>query len=331
MTLQQRIAALLHIGAYMSENDTVWQETKKFAEQKNGWFTQDFIDYATNNITQYFLQSDILEKFTSQYNLSKQLTGKKVGIVIAGNIPLVGFHDFMCVLLSGHTQVIKLSEKDDVLLKHLVNYASITYPELKQIVVFETMLKNCDAYIATGSNNSARYFEQYFGKYPNIIRKNKTSVAVLTGNETTNQLIALADDVHLFFGLGCRNVTKIYVPENYDFVPLLTAFKKYGYFEEHNKYKNNYDYNLAIHILNKVYYMTNESILLIEDERLFSPISQLHYSYYTNITTVISSLTENENLQCVVGDGFEDFGKAQQPQINQFADGVNTMLFLQDL
>ena len=154
--------------------------------------------------------------------------------------------------------------------------------EVNDLISFSEMLKGCDAYIATGSNNSAGYFEYYFGKYPHIIRRNRTSVAILTGNETNEELEKLADDVYLYFGLGCRNVTKLYVPEGYDFIPLLTAFKKYNYLADHHKYKNNYDYNLAIHLLNKKFYMSNESLLLVEDASLFSPISQLNYEFYTD-------------------------------------------------
>ncbi len=330
MQIQKRIDLLIELGDNMQSNETDWQNAKEMAAIKNGWFIPNFIEIAVKNITEQFLQQNILENFINQYQTTETIP-KKVGIVMAGNIPLVGFHDFLCVFLSGHIAVVKLSEKDEILFTHLYKKLISINTELENYVKIQPMLKNCDAYIATGSNNTARYFEQYFGKYPNIIRKNKTSVAILTGQETTTQLEALATDVHLFFGLGCRNVTKIYVPNKYDFVPMLNAFRKYNYFADHHKFKNNYDYNLAIHILNNSYYMTNDSILLIEDERLFSPISQLHYSYYNNIQEVQLQLNSNTDVQCIIGNGNILFGKAQQPSIVQFADGINTMEFLQKL
>jgi Acyl-CoA reductase (LuxC) len=329
MVLQKRIDLLVELGKYMASENNQWLNTKDFATAKNGWFAPAFINLAITNIVSELLQKDILENFADQYKLAQSNDSvKKVGIVMAGNIPLVGFHDFLCCFLSGHQQLIKLSEKDEVLLKHLVDQLIAWDAEVATLVQFDTMLKNCDAYIATGSNNTARYFEQYFAKYPHIIRKNRTSIGVLTGTESEAELDRLADDVHLYYGLGCRNVTKIFVLKDYDFVPLLTAFKKYKEFADHNKYKNNYDYNLAIHILNKVYYMTNDSILLIENEANFSPISQLNYEFYNDIDEVKNKLTTDETVQCIVGKHFIPFGGAQQPNITQYADGVDTMAFL---
>ncbi|MDQ6758028.1 MAG: acyl-CoA reductase, partial [Bacteroidota bacterium] len=230
-----------------------------------------------------------------------------------------------------HRQTIKLSSKDDILLKHITDKLFEWHPALHHKIVFADMLKGCDAYIATGSNNSARYFDYYFGRYPNIIRRNRTSVAVLKGNENEEQLINLADDVLLFFGLGCRNVTKIFVPEGYDFVPLLNAFKKYNYFSDHSKYKNNYDYNLALLIMNNAFYMTNESILLLENENIFSPIAQLNYSFYNNEKPLLQTLQKDKTIQCIVGEGNVEFGKTQNPSLFEYADGIDTMQFLLSL
>jgi hypothetical protein len=218
-----------------------------------------------------------------------------------------------------------------VLIKHLTEILQDWEPGINKQVGFSVMLKNCDAYIATGSYNTSRYFEYYFGKYPHIIRRNKTSVAILTGDETTGELEKLADDVYQFFGLGCRNVTKIYVPAGYDFVPLLEAFKKYNVLADHHKYKNNYDYNLAIHILNNKFYMTNGSVLLIEESSLFSPISQLNYEYYTDKKSLLSSLHDNQDLQCIVGQDHIPFGKAQYPGILDYADRADTLAFLNSI
>ncbi len=250
---------------------------------------------------------------------------------MAGNIPLVGFHDWLCVFISGHKALIKPSSKDQVLIKHLLEKLNEWNADAATFSEFSEMLKGCDAYIATGSNNSSRYFEYYFKKYPHIIRRNRTSVAVLTGKETNEELEKLADDVYLYFGLGCRNVTKIYVPEEYDFIPLLEAFRKYNYLADHHKYKNNYDYNLALHLLNKKYYMTNGSILLIEDAPFFSPISQLNYEFYNDRNILQNLLKQNSDLQCIVGKDFTAFGESQSPVISDYADGVDTLHFLSKL
>jgi hypothetical protein len=203
--------------------------------------------------------------------------------------------------------------------------------EVSSQISFSSMLKNCDAYIATGSNNTSRYFEYYFGRFPHVIRKNKTSIAVLEGNETETELELLGDDIFQFFGLGCRNITKIYVPRGYDFIPLLDAFKKYLPLADHHKYKNNYDYNLAIHILNRDFYMTNGCILLAENPALFSPISQLNYEFYDDRENVLSSIGQHPDLQCIAGHGQLGFGQAQSPALTDYADKVDTMAFLQTL
>ncbi|WP_276501531.1 acyl-CoA reductase [Terrimonas pollutisoli] len=329
MNLQQRIDLIVRLGEYIKSDNNFWQQAKEKASRENGWFIPEFIELSTDNIASSFLQKDKLEPWCKTYQLPHENPSpKKVGIVMAGNIPLVGFHDMLCVFITGHIACIKLSSKDQVLLKHLVEIMASWNEEVRSLIIFSEMLKGCDAYIATGSNNSAGHFEYYFGKYPNIIRRNRTSVAVLTGKETTDELEKLADDVYLYFGLGCRNVTKIFVPENYDFIKLLTVFKKYNYLADHHKYKNNYDYNLAILLLNKKVYMSNESILLAEESSVFSPISQLNYEYYNSENDLAESLKHHDSLQCIVGKNFIPFGQAQNPSLNDFADGVDTIRFL---
>ncbi|MGI8598298.1 MAG: acyl-CoA reductase, partial [Chitinophagaceae bacterium] len=279
-----------------------------------------------------FLNREVLIRFVNNYNLPpNNVFSKKIGIVMAGNIPLVGFHDFLCTFLTGHKAIIKLSSKDDILLKHLVNKLKEYNEEAEQYVFFQDMLKDCDAYIATGSYNTSRYFEYYFKKYPHIIRKNKTSVAILTGEETTEEMDKLAEDVYLFFGLGCRNVTKIFVPYEYAFVPLLDAFNKYSFLSENNKYMNNYDYQLSILILNKKHYMTNGSLLVVEDPSVFSPIGQLNFEYYSDVEALEQSLKSNEAIQCIASAKNIAFGEAQCPAIDNFADGVDTIKFLLQL
>src|SRR6187399_750127 len=337
MNLQMRIALATQLGQYILSGSPEWLEAKQRASLINPWFTPEFIDIATGNIAKHFLDKQKLENWTSSYKI-ETVAPKKIGIVMAGNIPLVGFHDFLCVFISGHKAIIKASSKDEVLIKHLTQKLiewSVRTPaenkELNEMMVFQEMLKDCDAYIATGSNNSARYFEYYFKKYQHIIRRNRTSVTILDGSETAKELEELADDVHLYFGMGCRNVTKIFVPKDYDFIPLLTAFKKYDHFKDHHKYRNNYDYNLALHILNGKFYMANESLILLENPSIFSPISQVNYELYTDKNKVEESLRSIEDLQCTVGHGHIPFGQAQIPSLTDYADGIDTINFLTKL
>jgi len=311
----------------MKENNPEWQDIKLKASVANSWFISQFIELAVNNIVDYFLEENRLRTWINHYHIDDNITPKNIGIVMAGNIPLVGFHDFLCVFVSGNMQTIKLSSKDDILLKHLVQKMYTWDTTMQDYVSFAAMLKGCDAYIATGSNNSAVYFDYYFSKYPSIIRRNRTSVAILKGDESKEELEKLADDIHVYFGLGCRNVTKIFVPREYDFVPLLQSFRDYKFFADHHKYKNNYDYNLSVMIMNNRFYMTNEGILLSENDSVFSPISQLNYGFYDDLETLESSLKDNNDIQCIVGKEI-DFGKAQTPLLMDYADGIDTMQFL---
>ncbi len=328
MKLVERIETMVELGKYLRGNPSGWQEVRQKAFESNKWFTTEFIDLATDNIISQFLQKDKLEEWARHYYLDDNISPKNIGIIMAGNIPMVGFHDMLCAFICGHKQTIRLSSKDTVLLKHIIETLYVKSPETQGYITFADMLKGCDAYIATGSNNSSRYFNQYFGVYPNIIRKNRTSVSVLSGQESDKQLEQLADDVQLYFGLGCRNVTMLYVPEKYDFIRLLGAFKKYSYMADHTKYKNNYDYYLALQIMNNRYYITNGTIILTEDEQPFSAISTLHYSYYTDQAALIDNLKKDENIQCIVTEGMTEFGQSQAPGLFTYADGVDTMQFL---
>lgn len=330
MKIQQRVEILLQLGNYLQSNNDELKEKKELANYKNSWFTLQFIDIALENIINEFLNKEKIEAWLSHYSLPEK-NQKVIGLVMAGNIPLVGFHDLLCCFISGHKVIIKLSSKDDVLIKHIVEKMMSFSEEIVSQIYFADTLKNCDAYIATGSNNSSRYFELYFGKYPNIIRKNRTSVAILTGKETAIELENLAKDIQLFFGQGCRNVTHLFVPTNYNFEPLIQALKKYQYFLDLHKYKNNYDYQLSILMLNKHYYMTDGSIILVENKNLFSAISTIHYSFYEDLMLLENELKNNENIQCIVGNNHIPFGQAQIPKLNYYADGVDTMTFLCNL
>ncbi len=331
MHLLERIRLMVELGKYMESDQEEWINAKNKAYQENSWFEPEFIHLAIHNIVVEFLHENKLKSWTKQYGLSNQNPNpKNIGLVMAGNIPLVGFHDFVCIFISGHKQVIKRSSKDQSLITNLVKKICALDEEASTMIKFSDMLKGCDAYIATGSNNTARYFEYYFGKYPSIIRRNRTSVAILNGKESTKELELLANDVCQYFGLGCRNVTKILVPKGYDFVPLFEAFSKYAWMADHHKYKNNYDYQLTLLILNKEYYMTNKVIILAERKSPFSAISVLHYEYYSHPEDLMALKPNIGEIQSIAGAGFTPFGETQRPALSDYADGMDTLKFLQE-
>jgi len=329
LNTEQRIALLVQLGQYMLSDSEDWDITKDRAVSMNAWFTRGNIELAVNNICVEFLQKDRLEQWIREYTPVSD--PKTVGIVTAGNIPLVGFHDFLCGFLSGQTTMLKLSSKDEVLLKHIIAKLTEWNAEVGNQVIVADNLKGCDAYIATGSNNTARYFEQYFAKYPNIIRKNRTSVAILDGTETEQELDQLMNDVFSYFGLGCRNVTQICVPQSYDLTKIMEAANKYADIINHHKYKNNFDYYLAIYLLNKVPYYSNDSLLMVENVVPFSAVGVLHYRYYDSIEAIQNELNLSEDIQCIVGHNNVPFGNSQMPNLADYADGVDTMKFLTSL
>jgi Acyl-CoA reductase (LuxC) len=332
MSTQDKINLLLQLKNYLQSNDEELIKTKIDANYANSWFTPSFIETAINNICKYYLNENLLIDWLKNYpNLQPNATPKTVGIVMAGNIPLVGFHDLLCVFLSGNDALVKASSKDEILIKHIVKKLYSWEVTIQNKISFAPILKNCDAYIATGSNNNSRYFDYYFSKYPSIIRKNKTSVAVLLGNETTQDLELLANDILLFYGQGCRNVTKIYVPNDYDFLPVITALKTFNYVIDNHKYLHNYDYQLAMLMLNNKYYMTDGTVIITENDSIFAPISVLHFSYFDNEVLLTQELKSNNDIQCIVGQKFTGFGEAQQPNLGNYADGIDTMDFLTTL
>jgi len=304
----------------------------KIAQENNSWFTSENILIALESWAKA-LSKENLEKWIANENLGKN-TSKLVAIIMAGNIPLVGFHDFLSVLISGHAVLVKQSSNDKHLLLFLAKYLEYIEPELKGSITFtEEKLTNFDAVIATGSNNTARYFEYYFKNKPNIIRKNRNSVAVITGNETENELKALGDDIFQYFGLGCRSVSKIFVPKGYNFD---TFFK--GMYHKHpilqnKKYTNNYDYNKAVYLMSEFDILENGFLMIKEDASYSSPIATVFYEYYNDLKKLKKQLAQDkENIQCVVAKGFiEDevaFGQTQHPQLWDYADGINTLEFL---
>lgn len=343
----QTIEAFVELGKYLSDfcenqqnesgnQDMALVEAISKAEQHNGWFTKENILFALEQWAN-LLTKDQLESWISKYGIKPLDEPKTVGIVMAGNIPLVGFHDFLCVLLSGHRVMVKLSSNDKILLPFLANFLIKVNPELAHRIQFvEGKMENFDAVIATGSNNTGRYFEYYFGKKPNIIRKNRNSVAILTGEESKEELEALGEDVFRYYGLGCRNVSKLYVPKGYDFEPFFNAMYAYKDIIHQHKYANNYDYNKAVYLMSEFQLLDNGFLVLKEEESLASPISVLFYSHYETkeeLTQVLEN--RKEDIQCLVtatGIGSEvKFGETQKPRLDDYADGVDTMAFLLQL
>src|SRR5690606_34243265 len=290
------------------------------------------LSYALNQWSGALTEENI-KKWLSGYNIN-DVKPKTVAIIMAGNIPLVGFHDFLCVLIAGHSVLVKLSSNDKHLLPYLGKYLEYIEPSFKGKIKFtEEKFENYDAVIATGSDNTSRYFEYYFGKKPNIIRRNRNSVAVLTGKETDAQLAALGEDIFRYFGLGCRNVSKLFVPENYDFDRFFGAVYPFRDIIEIPKYANNYDYNKAVYLMSLYKLRENGFLMLKEDESYASPIATLFYETYKSADGLREKLTkDSEKIQCIVASDFTPgevaFGKTQKPELWDYADGVNTVEFL---
>ena len=332
MNLNNRIDAFAQLGARISELKEIPNEIFLRAEQQNNWFTRENINIAFNSIVN-LLKVESLQAWTSGYKLDID-DPKRVGIVMAGNIPLVGFTDFLAIMMSGHHAKIKLSSHDNVLLPYLIDMLFEIEPELQQQITFVEQLKEIDAVIATGSDNTSRYFEYYFKKYPNIIRKNRTSCAIISGSESKEDIVNLGKDIFTYYGLGCRNVSKIYVPKGYDHTYLLDNLMSYQPIINHHKYHNNYDYNKSIYLVNIVKHLDTGFLLLTESEELVSPISVLYFEEYTDHEHLSDLLKKNEGkIQCVVSadEQYPDsvsFGNAQKPSLTDYADNVDVMEFL---
>jgi hypothetical protein len=328
MNLQNRINSLAALGQELIHEREKWSAAIEQASRENPWFLPTFIHQALDAIAREYLSSDKLHQWTKRYPLSNNRQPQRIGLIMAGNIPMVGIHDLLCVFLSGHELSIRLSSKDAVLMRFFVQRLIDRNPAYAHVFTFREQLTDCDAYICTGSAQSAGVFKTYFSKYPNIIRGAKTSVAIITGDETTEELSALADDVFGYFGLGCRNVTKLYIPKDYSLEPLLQAFRKYEFLMEHHRYKNNYDYQLSIALLNRIPVLTNDSVLLIPSSELFSAIGVIHYETYADKKTLLETLNQSREIQCIVGEEGLPFGTAQHPQLGDYADGTDTLAFL---
>jgi hypothetical protein len=351
--LQQKVRALSQLGDYLkdfidgkqslSNNELFDQYYEKtihaiaYAERKNPWFTQKNIMHALSYWANQ-LNEEKLNHWLANYQIAENITPKKVGVIMAGNIPMVGFHDLLGVFLSGHQFNGKLSSDDQILIPHLIEVLAAIAPEAKNDILFsEQFLKNMDAYIGTGSNNSARYFEYYFRDKPHIIRNNRNGVAVLTGKETPQDFEKLGEDIFRYFGLGCRNVSKLYVPTDYNFNVFFEGI--YPFFEmvNHNKYGNNYEYNRTVYLMGNEKLLDNNFLIIKEDKGLSSPIAVLFYEYYENVESLNNHFNENAKvLQCVIANDNKvnnaiPFGNSQHPALYEYADGFDTMRFLLDL
>lgn len=340
---ENQISGLCKLGLYLrnfldqdpdqyDEEQQAFSQILKRSEIENQWFTPDNLRFTVKQWA-HLLTEESVHAWLQAYRVSS--TPKKVGLVLAGNIPMVGFHDVISVVLSGHIPVIKLSSKDQRLIPFLLQkWQGFSGKDVRFSLVQK--LEGFDAVIATGSNNTARYLEYYFKDSPSIIRKNRTSVAVLSGKESDEELQLLAQDIFLYFGLGCRNVTRLFIPKDFALDRLFENFIAFKDMINHHKYANNYDYNRAVYLLNQEKFWDNNFVLMKEDESLFSPLAVLHFSRYETINEVKDFLNQNAaDVQCVVALpdlGFSDavaFGEAQNPALNTYADNVDTMRFLE--
>jgi hypothetical protein len=344
--LKKNIAVFSRLGEQLQAISTgrVNPETERVIEAAsatNPWFTRESILASLGAIGQSLTQSN-LERWIAPYR-AKMNSGKekKAGVINAGNIPAVGFHDFLSVLISGNIYEGKNSSDDAHLIPHIASLLKTIEPAFEERIFFVSKIASPDMVIATGSNNSARYFEYYFGKYPHIIRKNRNGVAVLTGSESSEELLKLADDVFQYFGLGCRNVSKLYLPQGYDLSRLFRTFEKYSNVLLHNRYMNNYTYQRVVMLMNKEKFLENGFVILKESTSLHSPVAVLHYEYYKDVKDVFEKLASIENeIQCIACSDetrkkFSEgelslipLGQTQKPMLWDYADGVDTMEFL---
>ncbi|SDR14587.1 Acyl-CoA reductase (LuxC) [Chryseobacterium soldanellicola] len=342
MNIENQVLGLTKVSNYIkdfltknpedyNENDSDFELLLEKSKIENQWFTIENQKFALKQWADLLTEENI-KNWIQAYTISK--IPKRVGLILAGNIPMVGFHDVISVVLSNHIPVIKLSSKD----RYMIPFLLKKWKEFSNDNVeyeFVERLENFDAVIATGSNNTARYLEYYFKNHLNIIRKNRTSIAVLKGDETVEELKLLANDIFQYFGLGCRNVTRIFIPQDFVIDRLFESFIDFQDIINHNKYANNYEYNRAVYLLNQEQFWDNNFVMLKEDDKLFSPLSVINFSRYSSLEDVKSFIAENEeNIQCVVaknGLGFDTiaFGQAQNPSLDTYADNVDTMKFLE--
>lgn len=349
MSIQSRISSFYDLGHFfrvflekellhfndLSFDESQFLESIVKAEAENPWFTRSNILMSLRQWSQVLTKDNLLF-WTKDYTYSQN--ARNVGVILAGNLPLVGFHDVLSVLLSGHNLTVKTSSKDNTLMEFVLNFLSASNPELKAAIRKVERLNEFDAIIATGSNNTARYFEYYFRQVPHIIRKNRTSIAVLNGDESSEDLKNLSHDIFSYFGLGCRNVTKLYLPNGYNTDLLFEAFFDWEFVIHHAKYANNYEYNRAVYLLSKDVFLDNNFVILKESKELHSPVGVVYFEFYKDKKEVEEELkNREEEIQCVVGrtfnsfDNLVEFGETQHPTLTDYADGIDVMRFLEAL
>jgi hypothetical protein len=338
MNLQKRIDAFAKLGEVLRNSLSGKEESGAYGLTEiihrqhliNSWFTPENVISAVVAIAGE-LSLEKLVKWTNAYpELLNDVNPLNAGIIMAGNIPLAGFHDFISVLISGNNLIAKTSSKDPELIVKIGDILCAIEPGFREKIEFtEGQLKNFDIVIATGSNNSSRYFEQYFGRFPNIIRKNRNSIAIIDGSETDEELESLASDIFLYFGLGCRNVSKIFIPKGYE---LETLTGKWGHFASlrgHEKYANNYDFSKAVYIVNRENFLDTGFLLLKKEKGLSSPVAVLYYENYESFSDLMNQMElQKDKIQCTVGHSLVPFGKAQSPHLWDYADGIDTLEFL---
>lgn len=334
MTLQERTGALVRLGERIKAlTEEEFLSLADRVERNNNWFTPEQTRLSLHTISNYLHESS-LNNWLESYSIPEHTQARSVGVLMAGNIPAVGFHDLLCILVSGHKAYAKLSSTDQVLIKWLAHELIQIQPDFGSQIFFEEMLKGKDAYIATGSDNSSRYFEYYFGKYPSIIRKNRTSVGVLNGSEEAEDYKALGHDIFQYFGLGCRNVSKLYLKDKGQLQEFLKAIEGFHFLASHHKYLNNYEYNKAIYLVNSEQHLDNGFLLVKENEQLVSPIAVLYVEYYSDTQDLEEKLAPHRSkIQCVVSkeSWYPEsiaFGRAQYPSLSDYADHVDTLAFL---
>jgi hypothetical protein len=335
LTTKQRLEAFAELGRFLHKPGEKLTGLIGSAKHFNAWFTPESTTQAVKAISEMLKREDL--EVWMNGNLEEAYTQRRVGLILAGNIPLVGFHDILCVLAAGHKALIKLSSQDQKLIPYIIQKLIEIEPGFKGDVEYIERLKDFDAVIATGSNNTSRYFEYYFSKFPHIIRKNRNSVAILNGTEGSDDLVKLGHDIFDYFGLGCRNISKLYVPRGYDFKNLFEGIESFKPVIDHHKYNNNYDYNKSILLVNMNKHLDNGFLLIKEDESLASPLAVLHFQEYDDIRKLEQELIEkSEHIQCIVSGmklGLESvgFGESQQPKLWDYADGIDTMAFLRSI
>ncbi|MCX6167075.1 MAG: acyl-CoA reductase [Sphingobacteriales bacterium] len=336
LTTEKRLAALTKWAASIQAQSEAFIGISQKAKQENAWFSPENIEKAVRAIGT-MLQAESLATWAKQWSQYPQVSKpKKVGLILAGNIPMVGFHDVVCVLAAGHTALIKLSSQDKVLIPYVLDQLISIEPAFAERINYVERLVDFDAVIATGSNNSSRYFEYYFGKVPHIIRKNRTSVAFINGNESEEELQQLGVDIFSYFGLGCRNVSKIYVPKGYNMAHFFEPIESYNSIIQHHKYLNNYEYNKSIYLVNSDAHLDNGFLLTKPDNSLYSPLAVLFTEEYSSKADLEKHLqTIEEEIQCVasmssinVGNQVVPFGYTQFPRLWDYADGRDVMQFL---